>query len=238
MGIHSATARILDDMRLLFTAILSLSDKSPEQQVEGVKHMAMQIHDHIASLHDVLPDAPPGTPQPAPATMSSTPSSTASFSTHSSSSSSFSSQQPKPKFISQSHDPRHILLRNTPQPDFIYATVRQVALLYSLAASRQVSLSEICPVPRFMSIWADLWRVSMKRWHSLLGVFLWVVIALLPTGRQTQFASMVKSLLHIGTVQMGLDQWEVCIGMLRRAVGVVCWLADGREGDVEMVGEG
>jgi hypothetical protein len=83
--------------------------------------------------------------------------------------------------------------------------------------------------------------VSLRRWHSLLGVFLWIVMALLPIGGRTQFATMLKSFLHLGSGQMGIDHWEVSIGMLGRAVGVMRWLAGGgkteakdREGDVRM----
>lgn len=237
LGIHPATARILDDVRPLFAAILALSSDSPAEDVAKVQETAKQIHDRINDLHDVLPGGPPGSPHPTSSTR--TPSSTNSTPSASSSShSASSSTTQQPRFISQSHDPRHLLLRTAPQPDFIYATIRQTALLYSRAAAARLPLSVVCPTPQFYALWATLWRVPLRRWHSLLGLFLWVVLALLPTGGLTQFATMVKSLLHIGAVQMGLDHWEVCIGMLRGAVGVVAWLAGGErpreEGDTHM----
>jgi hypothetical protein len=67
----------------------------------------------------------------------------------------------------------------------------------------------------------------MREWHRILGVFLWVIVAVLPTAGQTPFASLVKSLMHIGVVQVGMDHWEVAVEMLLGAVRVVGWLAGG-----------
>lgn len=74
-------------------------------------------------------------------------------------------------------------------------------------------------------VWSTAFRVSLKEWHRRLGLFLWVIIAVLPTAGHTPFAALAKSLLHIGAVQVGLDHWEVAIEMMRSAVKVVGWLA-------------
>lgn len=224
-------------MRLLFETILGLATCPSQGEMAEVKQTASKIHNRISNLHETSPDTPPLKPSlsiPPPA-QSFSPSASITSSSSSSGSSTL------PQFISQSHDPRHLLLRSAPQPDFIYATVRRTALLYSRAISIRQPLRMACPNPEFIAIWSTLWKVSLRRWHPLLGVFLWIVIVLLPTGGRTQFATMLKSFLHLGSVQMGIDHWEVSIGMLRRAVGVMQWLAGGekrkgidRDGDVQM----
>ena len=80
-------------------------------------------------------------------------------------------------------------------------------------------------------VWSTAFRVPLKEWHRRLSLFLWVIIAVLPTAGLTPFATLAKSLLHIGAVQVGLDHWEIAIGMLRSAVKVVGWLAGGKKGD-------
>jgi hypothetical protein len=79
-------------------------------------------------------------------------------------------------------------------------------------------------------VWSTAFRVSLKEWHRRLGLFLWVIIAVLPTAGHTPFAALAKSLLHIGAVQVGLDHWEVAIEMLKSAAKVVGWFAGGGEG--------
>lgn len=238
LKLHSETARILDQMRLLFETILDLAVGTFRDEVDKAKQTASEIYDHISSLHETTPDTVPPKPSltiPPPAQAFSPSASIISSSSSSSGSSSL------PQFISQSHDPRHLLLRTDPQPDFIYATVRKTAILYSRAISMRQPLSTVCSNPDFIGIWSTLWNVSLRRWHSLMGIFMWVTIAILPTGGRTQFATMIKSFLHLGSVQMGIDHWEVSIGMLQRAVRVMQWLAGDEqregtdaEGDVRM----
>lgn len=251
LQLHPATARILDDIRYLFTIVLQLSPDSSPGDSEKVQQTAKLIHDGIERMPDICPDAPT---RPVPRTVTSAlsgtsssrqsaslsppPASSSAVTTRESSldisdkASSASSAPPIP----QSLDPSHFILRKQPQslpqdtPDFVYATVRQTALLYAQAIATRRPLSALCPVPQFFMVWSTAFRVPLKEWHRRLSLFLWVIIAVLPTAGLTPFATLAKSLLHIGAVQIGLDHWEIAIGMLRSAVKVVGWLAGGGEG--------
>ncbi|KAB5580746.1 hypothetical protein GE09DRAFT_1083465 [Coniochaeta sp. 2T2.1] len=242
LDLHPATARILDDIRYLFSTILKLPHNPSQDELAKVQHTAKVIHDSIEKMPDICPDASPSsiTPSVTGSYSSSSrqsvslspppPSSTPTTSRSSSSEVPASSLPLAAPPFSQSRDPSHFILRNAPPqhpPDFLYATVRQTALLYSRAASTRTPLSAACPVPHFFLIWSTAFRVSMKDWHRRLGLFLWVIVAVLPTAGHTPFATLAKSLLHIGAVQVSLDHWEVALDMLRSAVGVVGWLAEG-----------
>lgn len=253
LDLHPTTAKILDDIHYLFSLILELPPDPSREELDKVQHTAQLTHDSIERMHDVCPEIPTSSaPLPAMihlsrATLStasspSTPavSSAATGSPHSSSdgpNTSSSSSSCAPAFIPQSHDPSHFKLRKQApaqaqaQPqhpsDFLYATVRQAALIYARAAATRSPLSAVCPVPHFFLVWSTAFRVSLNEWHRRLGLFLWVIIAVLPTAGHTPFAALAKSLLHIGAVQIGLTHWEVAIEMLRNAVRVVTRLAEG-----------
>jgi hypothetical protein len=248
LDLHPATARILDEIRYLFSIILQLNPRSSPDERDTIQRTAKSIHDSIESMPDVCPDAPRSSflptvtgslseasssmqsASPSPPLASS--SATASPESSSDISNTISSASSAPA-IPQSHDPSHLVLRNQGQslpqysPDFLYATVRQTALLYARAAATRTPLSVVCPVPQFFLVWSTAFRVSLKEWHRRLGLFLWVIIAILPTAGLTPIADVAKSLLHIGSVQIGLDHWDLAVEMLSSAVKVVGWLAGG-----------
>jgi hypothetical protein len=250
LDLHSATARILDDIRYLFSVILDLPPDPVLDELDRVQDTARLILHTIEKMPDICPDAPTplGTPVSA-ASLSAAPTSRQSTSLSplpplssvpttrepSSETSDTDFAATSARTIPQSHDPSHFILRKQPQavpqyaPDFIYATVRQTALLYARAAATRSSLREVCPVQHFFLVWSTAFRVPLNDWHRRLGVFLWVIIAMLPTAAHTPFATLAKSLLHIGAVQVGLDHWDIAIEMLRNAVRVVGWLSGGGE---------
>ncbi|OIW35020.1 hypothetical protein CONLIGDRAFT_37949 [Coniochaeta ligniaria NRRL 30616] len=247
LDLHPATAGILDDIRYLFSMILQLPPHPSLAELDKVQDTARLAQDSFEKMPDICPDAPRSSVPPSvigvhseasssrqsaslsppPESSSATASPTSSSDATNITTTSASSAPPIP----QSRDPSHFILRNQAQsqpqhpPDFLYATVRHTALLYARAAATRTSLSTICPVPQFFMVWSMAFRVSLKEWHRRLGLFLWVIIAVLPTAGHTPFAALAKSLLHIGAVQVGLDHWEVAIEMLRSAAKVVGWLA-------------
>jgi hypothetical protein len=42
-----------------------------------------------------------------------------------------------------------------------------------------------------------------------------------------QFSSYVKSMMHIGSVQIGLDHWEICKEMLHTFLKFQAWIRGG-----------
>lgn len=256
LDLHPVTAQILDNMRSLFSRVLQLSAGPSPEELEKVQQAAGMMRDLLESMPDTCPDAPrlpllPPTLTGAASEASSFPVYSAPpsppFSAPSSSSSashwssseqhnttpSISSAPPVP----ESHNPSHFVLRNQAQtqlqpqypPDLVYATVRQTALLYARAVAARSPLSAVCPVPHFFLLWSTAFRVPLSEWQRRLGLFLWVLSAVLPSSAHTSVRELPKSLLHIGTMQIGLDHWEVAVEMLRSAVEIVGWLAGGRE---------
>lgn len=124
-------------------------------------------------------------------------------------------------------------------PDVIYQAVRQAALIYARAIMLRRPLGDqrVCSPEDFLRLWTTVWRVPLRAWKGLLGVFVWVVLCVTPASRATPHERFVKNCLEIGLVQMGLESWEVAEKGMDGALRLMRWLA-GRGAGVEMDGNG
>lgn len=124
-------------------------------------------------------------------------------------------------------------------PDVIYQAVRQAALIYARAIMLRRPLRDhrVCSPEDFLRLWTTVWRVPLRAWKALLGVFVWVVLCVVPASRATPHERFVKNCLEVGLVQMGLESWEVAEKGMDGALRLMRWLA-GRDGTVDGDGDG
>lgn len=119
-------------------------------------------------------------------------------------------------------------------PDVIYQAVRQAALVYARAIMLRRPLRDprVCSAEDFARLWTTVWRVPLRAWKALLGVFVWVVLCVTPAAGGTPHERFVKNCLEVGLVQMGLESWEVAEKGMDGALRLMRWLAcrDGRPG--------
>lgn len=129
-------------------------------------------------------------------------------------------------------------------PDVIYQAVRQAALIYARAIMLRRPLRDqgVCTPEDFLRLWTTVWRVPLRAWKALLGVFVWVVLCVAPASRGTPHERFVKNCLEAGLVQVGLESWEVAEKGMDGALRLMRWLAcrDGRaDGDGDgLAGQG
>lgn len=123
-------------------------------------------------------------------------------------------------------------------PDVIYQAVRQAALIYARAIMLRRPLRDqrVCSPEDFLRLWTTVWRVPLRTWKSMLGVFVWVVLCVTPASTGTPHERFVRNCLEIGLVQMGLESWEVAERGMGAALRLMRWLA-GRHGQVEGNGD-
>lgn len=124
-------------------------------------------------------------------------------------------------------------------PDVIYQAVRQAALIYARAIMLRKPLRDqrVCSAEDFLRLWTTVWRVPLRAWKALLGVFVWIVLCITPASRGTPHERFVKNCLEVGLVQMGLESWEVAEKGMAGALRLMRWLAC-RHGRVEGDGDG
>ncbi|KAK0614029.1 hypothetical protein B0T14DRAFT_293150 [Immersiella caudata] len=109
------------------------------------------------------------------------------------------------------------------QADYIYQAVRLAALIYSQAIKLRRPFSSVVNDSDFMQVWTTAWRVPLSTWRTLLGIFNWVLVPLLPSGKRPH-DRFVKTIVNVSLFQMGMDNWEVGSGAMDAALKLQRWL--------------
>lgn len=230
LGLRRTTAWILDEVCFLIDAALNLPDDPSEADTSKLRLTANWIQDRISEL----PASPePGT-LPPPQTQARPHSLLPRYPEFSSSSKSPSSPSPvREKATPSTFD--------TCSDDPLYTAVRLSSrLLASAIASRQ-PLSRVCTAGDALAVLHASWRVPLARWRSVVGIFIFVMTAVVPTlhraaerGEEGISADVhvrfAKSILQIGLMQAGLEDWNSCKGVMGRVVGLWMWLGGERKG--------
>ncbi|CAK7246261.1 MAG: hypothetical protein STHCBS139747_007885 [Sporothrix thermara] len=275
LGLHPATAWLLDEMAFLTHAVLSLPSsenanaKSLKRELAKLRATAAWTLARIEKLPADLPDADRvavrsrGDAEDADADSSksqrrgTTPTQDVSdirspkphsllpryprFSS-SSLSSSLSSSSDCPLSPPQHSPPSAGAQQALPPPAGpFYTAVRRTACLYTRAILEHRPFSEVCSDADALAILAAAWRVPLDRWRGVLGIFVFIMVAIVPTLHQrcdkpsgdgggiyshihTRFA---KSILQIGFMNVALVDWPTSREMMRRSLQLQRWLREG-----------
>ena len=111
--------------------------------------------------------------------------------------------------------------------DFIYQSVRAVAIAYSAAILSRTPLSQACTAHNLRQLWMSMWRVPLSRWKKTPGIFYWVVLCVTPFSKDKQEGRFLKGMMASSTIAIGLVDWDVVMGMLRGYLAVQRWLRGG-----------
>lgn len=225
MKMHPTAASILDDIRFLIATIVALPDDPSPQEIQKLQSTSQWIHNRIAALPVDSPDSPRPTPSPPPqrASASPTPSQASSNSqTLIDDNSPSSADKVTVEPVSAGKT-----------PDFLYQSIRLAALIYTSAIVSRKPFSESCAASDLYRLWTTMWRVPLATWKSMVGIFLWIEIAITPPSRDTPHGRFVKSMLTIAGLSMGIDNWSASSNALRGAMRLQAWLNGGRKGDEE-----
>ncbi|KAK3301447.1 uncharacterized protein B0H64DRAFT_370561 [Chaetomium fimeti] len=263
LHIHPAVASILDDMRFLLAAVLALPAKPSAKELQKVHTTSAWIHERISSL----PEYSPARRRPSAA--SSTPSRGSSAIPETSEDPQLPPShrvQPQAERRQQHQKPRRTLAQaptgqpqqrpiemtptppppltpatdsDGPAPDHVYQAVRLAALLYSRAIMHRRPFSLVVTADEFLRLWTTAWRVPLSTWRSLLGVFNWVLLPIVPSGKAAQpHDRFVKGMMNISLFQMGVDNWEIASAVMEAELSLQRWLGGESVGSSETGGDG
>jgi len=219
LGIRPATAWILDEIRALIDAAYALPYPAPPQALKLLRAMALEVHHRISHL-------PPSGPVRA-------------------------RMPPEPLSLLPSYPDFSASSRSSPPPspfatppcaelDPFYTAARLAATLYAKAIATRRPLGEVCSEADALSVLTASWRIPLARWRGMLGIFMWIMLSILPTVHRktgkgnisaklhTRFA---KSILQCGWMQMSLENWTTCNESMQRALWFQRWLRQGARDD-------
>lgn len=115
-------------------------------------------------------------------------------------------------------------------PDYIYQSVRLAAILYSRAIMLRRPFKQIVTPAEHLQLWRTTWKVPLSTWRSLLGVFNWILLPLVSSSSTQEQDSnnhghFVKGMLNVSLLQIGMENWELCGGVMDASVGLQRWLS-------------
>jgi hypothetical protein len=106
----------------------------------------------------------------------------------------------------------------------VHRCVRLSALLYSRAILERRPFSAVVTTEEFLQLWTAIWRVPLTKWKSLLGIFNWLILPIVPVARGTPHDQFVKSMMTMSIIQLGLENWDIFTGAMDAALGLQRWL--------------
>ena len=231
LGIHPTTAWILDEVRVLIEAAFAMPPDPTPQRLKEIQTTASELHNRISRL-------PVSGPVPTAQSLSDSgavdgPKPLSLLPTYPDFSPSDSSSVSPPPLEPPRSAPPHEL-------DPLYTAVRLSAVLYTNAVATLRPLSEVCSEEDALAVLMASWRIPLARWRSMLGIFVWIMLSIVPTVHQrtgsgrisakvhTRFA---KSILQCGWMQMSLENWAACEGSMQGALCFQRWLQQNRTND-------
>ena len=125
--------------------------------------------------------------------------------------------------------------------DSLYRAVRLSSLIYVRAINTRKPLSETCTAADALAVFGACWRIPLAEWRRVIGIFVFVMLALVPTVYKTSPDSpplnvkvhtrFAKSILQIGWMQLSIESWPTCQEIILRSLKLQKWLRDGQGGD-------
>ncbi|KAK4179305.1 hypothetical protein QBC36DRAFT_78670 [Triangularia setosa] len=143
---------------------------------------------------------------------------------------------PSPAPAAASSTPSTAIMPLDP-PDYIYQSVRLAAILYSRAIMLRRPFKQIVTHAEYLQLWRTTWKVPLSTWRSLLGVFNWILLPLVSSSSSSQDQDannqghFVKGMLNVSLLQIGMENWELCRGVMDASVGLQRWLSGSGVGD-------
>jgi hypothetical protein len=118
--------------------------------------------------------------------------------------------------------------------DFIYECCRTAAVVYSSSILNRIPLSKACSMLDQHSFWANMPRITLSKWKSVSGIYLWLCLVFCPGAEFTVYGRFLKSMASTTITYIGLTDWEVMMRCLEGFLRVQRWLT--REDEMKRIG--
>ncbi|KAI6537890.1 hypothetical protein MCOR16_001926 [Pyricularia oryzae] len=213
LGIHPATASILDDIRFLIDLALDAPLNPSLAQARKLAATATWILDRIRKLDPKSPEGPASPNQGCNADLgcqSTEDSACKEVKPHSliSSYPSYISISQEAKSPDAASDEEELSSRasedsspadsttsvhcdgtkcdaagGASKEDALYISVRLAALIYAKAIAKRKPLSSVCPPSDALALLSTTWKIPLSRWRGAIGVFVFLMLSIFPTCR-------------------------------------------------------
>lgn len=115
-------------------------------------------------------------------------------------------------------------------PDIVYVVIRKVALMYCQAILTRSPISSTCSEQDITEIWYAIWRSGLPTWKSVLGIFVWIMIALVSNCHKIGPGRLIKTLTISTMMSIGMEDWQTFTLIVKTSFKLQKYLAGGDHG--------
>jgi hypothetical protein len=115
-------------------------------------------------------------------------------------------------------------------PDIMYGVIRKVALIYCQAILTRSPISSTFSEQDIGTIWYDIWKSGLPTWKSVLGIFVWIMIALVSNCHKIGPGRLIKTLTISTMMSIGMEDWQTFTQIVKTAFKLQRYLAGGDHG--------
>lgn len=220
LGLHPHTAHILDEMRALHRAVVDLPEHAGGPQLANIYRAAEKAMAAISYVPEdvALAESEQQAGRPVPVLGSG------------------GGGLKRKRDVDDTQEPRKAGTTESSgraataeeRPDLVHRCVRVTALAYCRAVLQRVPTSIACSEADFLQIWGWAWGAGLDRWAELCGIFVWMMIALVPSSLDTMHSRMTRTLTVTGFMYLGTENWHVAADIARAGLQMQRWLRGGR----------
>lgn len=240
LRLHRCSAQILDDVRYVIQAVISLPPSPTAQELQNVTDLAMWALDRLDQMPENIPlyeeEEQMGPPMEEGDDCMWETTGYEGAGTSPASSSEYDSPSPRSQDASstngsppaQDQETAGARLART-KNDAMYRCIRVTASVYYRAIITRRPTSDILGEADFLRLWELVWEVTVPFWKTAVGVFVWVMAAAVPSCHNSPPARFIKTLSVVGWMTIGLENWHVAINAANTALSLQRWLRGAHE---------
>jgi len=255
LGLLNATASILDDVRFIISAVMTLSPDPSSQDVHKVTSTAKWMLERIQKLdaESLEPNLGQTEGEDVATRNASAGSILAEASSRKSSTSegsheSATSRTPAARRQSATADTADTVATTatttastastpssrsstSPPPadlgraNHMFRVVRLAAIILLRAILNRQPLSKTCTPSEFLEVWLLSWRVPLTVWRSAVGIFNWIMFTIIPASHGGPHERFVRTMWMISVVSRAVENWHVTVESAQVGLRLHRWLA-------------
>lgn len=238
LQLHPCTAMILDDVRTMMETVLALPPEATVEQLQHASAVASWVYGRIGELPDNVPlyqsqplrvsvadgssdIASPNSNDSGKSSKETSPNTTSPATANSRTKSTPNNGQ------GLSPSKTEVIDRGSPPSDAtdpVYRMVRMTATIYCRAVLSRVPTSMVCSDGEVLQIWGLTWRIPMASRTTILGIYLWTLLAIAPSCHAMAPARFIKTLFVNGFLTAAVENWHVSIAAADSALKLQRWL--------------
>ncbi|KAM0279475.1 hypothetical protein ACHAO9_011688 [Fusarium lateritium] len=115
-------------------------------------------------------------------------------------------------------------------PDIMYGVIRKVALIYCQAILTRSPISSACSEQDIGTMWAKIWESGLPTWKSVLGIFAWIMVALVSNCHKIGAGRLIKTLTISTMMSIGMEDWQTFTEIVKTSFRLQRYLAGGDHG--------